>query len=184
VASVPRPFSKLEFSNLAFRHLRGGSQVSKARPGAPITLSRRFSHRLGRAGTSINDGPACPGLPWECRRCGTLAAKQDAKTLFLKGTGLSPYILATKNDGLHFTAVRTAQSSLRRGRPYPSHNLAFPQPFQPPMYKRFVARRCRALCTVETMIWTSLIWAPGLALKPRFYLNDSSLGLGGGRGGE
>ena len=30
------------------RHLRGGSQVSKARPGAPIILSRRFSHRLYR----------------------------------------------------------------------------------------------------------------------------------------
>ena len=35
------------------RHLRGGSQVSKARPGAPIVLSRRFSHRLFRAGLTF-----------------------------------------------------------------------------------------------------------------------------------
>ena len=35
------------------RHLRGGSQVSKARPGAPIILSRRFSHRLIRAGLTF-----------------------------------------------------------------------------------------------------------------------------------
>ena len=35
------------------RHLREGSQVSKARPGAPIILSRRFSHRLFRAGQEL-----------------------------------------------------------------------------------------------------------------------------------
>ena len=36
--SVPVAFSKLEFSNLVFCHLREGSQVSKARPGAPHPL--------------------------------------------------------------------------------------------------------------------------------------------------
>ena len=47
------------------RHLRGGSQVSKARPGAPIFLSRRLSHRPFRARLRFSHRPSGPQL--ECR---------------------------------------------------------------------------------------------------------------------
>jgi hypothetical protein len=44
------------------------------RPGGP---ARQTSAQPGRAGASMDDDPACPGLPWERRRCGTFCFCYD-----------------------------------------------------------------------------------------------------------
>ena len=49
------------------RHLRGGSQVSKARPGAPIFLSRRLSRGRHRARLRFSHGHGA-GPRLKCRR--------------------------------------------------------------------------------------------------------------------